>query len=181
MTFISKKKKKISFILQTTKVDPTTVFEGCIASVYFMDFKLALWSTAVNTKTSVKCCVRPPSPPTSFTPLSNTISFDGFGYLWISNHNFSFVDNSHASFEMRTFDDEAVLFLLSTEGPRQYYGVFMKNGKVIFEYGIEGSRVTLESARTYNDGEWYQVRFQLENICQFLVCGIRGNVVCTAS
>ena len=116
---------------------------------------IPIWSSLVKTEKDVRCCARTAEAQTAAT--INGISFDGFGHLTINPDNFSVTDQSHISIKFRTFSSFGVILLVDKPRTIEYYGLFLLNGYVMFEYGSAVNKVRLQSTKTYSDGKWYEV------------------------
>ncbi len=119
-----------------------------------------LWQAALREDSEVACCPRPPSPPGPPTIQAHT--FNGFGYLMVDPGDFVIASQSNMAFQFRTFDPDAILFLLeSSVNLESYYGIFLQGGFPVFALqGDEtvGGAQTVYGSRIVNDGQWYQVR-----------------------
>ncbi|XP_042212496.1 laminin subunit alpha-like isoform X1 [Homarus americanus] len=85
------------------------------------------------------------------------LRFDGNGYAALDTRNgYRFRMQFDVQMDFKTYLEDGILFIIDG-GPRQYMVVAMEEGHVIFQYNLGSGVVTLKSADTYHDGEWYHV------------------------
>ncbi|XP_078587501.1 uncharacterized protein LOC144868761 isoform X3 [Branchiostoma floridae x Branchiostoma japonicum] len=129
-------------------------FAGCVANLEVEGQPLNLWTTPLPITGTPSCCQYPPS---TSNPQPG-VSFDGFGYLILSDQNFNIISQSQISLQFRTFNTHAVILLAEGEGG--YYGLFLEEGHLVFQLedsGINPGRENVTSDLIYNDGTWYEL------------------------
>lgn len=106
----------------------------------------------------MKCCSQPPTPPTA--PAETGTSFGGFGLLRTEASSLDVSKLSRITFEFITWDSSGTILLVDDSNSTQYYGLFIKDGNIIYEFGDSSnskSITSLKSSKKYNNGKWYEV------------------------
>lgn len=149
--------EKQDFSFQTTKVTSEDgSFVGCVYNAYLDGQKLALWESMLDQQSAPQCCMKPSQPPGP-TSLPDCFCFSGFASSHMPSANFSTTPRSYVQFQFRTFDDSGVLMLIDKPFSSAFYGLFLSEKLVVFTYGGPGWKQELKTARSYSDGQWYQL------------------------
>lgn len=83
--------------------------------------------------------------------------FGGTGYVVISKGNFRPARGSLIKFSFRTFASEGLMLLMGRPGG-DFLSIEMVDGKVIGKYDLGSGIGVLASTRTYNDGQWHELK-----------------------
>ncbi|XP_072039253.1 laminin subunit alpha-1-like [Amphiura filiformis] len=138
---------------RTTKA-LSTDFEGCIANVMFGNQEFDLWRPD-SLEGSTSCCEGPSLPEEPQPDIIPGLGFAGFGYLQVNQDTFDVYNQAAVSFEFRTFLQDAVLFLVSRVDLISYIGVYVNEGKVVYQMTTSGNaKYTIASLGNYNDANW---------------------------
>ncbi|CAH1795786.1 unnamed protein product, partial [Owenia fusiformis] len=129
-------------------------FQGCLYNVRFDNQPIQIWQDQIE-QGRAGCCARPPAN----TPVTLTtgVSFDGFGYMKINPFNFAVIYQSTFTLHFRTFNKYAVILLANKQGIAEYYGLYIRDGSLEFEYGTSANHNTITLTHPVNDGTWYKV------------------------
>ena len=133
------------------------VFDGCINRVTLNGQKQDLWSPMVESTSEANFCPSAGTPP-NYPRRIPGVTFGGLSYLVsLPPNGLDFSVKSQMSIKFRTFSPTAVVFTIQDSAASSYYGIFLQNGRVIFQYGSSNDLVSLTSDNVYNDGDWYTV------------------------
>ncbi|CAD5124265.1 DgyrCDS12560 [Dimorphilus gyrociliatus] len=144
----------------TTKIDNSTRgYKGCIHELSYNNKPISLWNSILsNENQTLKCCGQPPIPPSA--PTETGTSFGGFGMLRTESSSLDVSQLSRISFEFITWDSQGTILLVDDSNSTQYYGLFINDGNIIYEFGNSAdskSVTSLKSSKKYNDGMWYEL------------------------
>ncbi|XP_064620727.1 laminin subunit alpha-2-like [Lineus longissimus] len=129
-------------------------FEGCVYNVIFDGVQVPIWK-ARTLAGETACCSKPVETDTSTS--TSGVTMNGFGYVELKQNDLNFAETSGVSVHFRTYDTDAVILAVDAEKTDEYYGIFLKQGQLVFEYGSDASNIYVKTSNTYNDGGWHQV------------------------
>ncbi|KAF5275650.1 hypothetical protein FQA39_LY06762 [Lamprigera yunnana] len=134
---------------------------GCVRDVVFNNFKIGLWNF---NKSIGEClgCIR-----SNELTLESTYDFyGGDGYSLISKEQQEKNANPakfNVQFSLRTFDENALLFLAPDIERKNYIAIFLKDGYIYYQVHYSNDKdMILNTTQKYNNGE--KVRISAEKL-----------------
>ncbi|XP_065226738.1 laminin subunit alpha lam-3-like [Planococcus citri] len=129
---------------------------GCLSQVIFDNKLVGLWNFKSETVGSCVACVE----GTEEIIEDDSYHFTGDGYSVLKGHGSS-VYNKYvftASFNFKTYDENAVLFYAVASKPEQFISITMKDGRVLVQIGYrEDLKLEIRTTNRYTTGNWTHV------------------------
>ncbi|XP_071452213.1 laminin subunit alpha-2-like [Hetaerina americana] len=133
-------------------------FVGCLHQVVIDGKPLGLWNfMAESPGSACSACIEGAEEIRD----ESAYSFSGDGSYAVLLHDSRSPYNKYVfsvSFAMRSFDEDAILFLAISRNKDRYISIVLRKGRVVFRIGYGGdSRLELSTEGRYNNGEWIRV------------------------
>ena len=84
---------------------------------------------------------------------SNGFRFNGMGAVGIDKGYFKPVRLSQVQLKFKTYAPNGLIFLM--HGDQDYLSIEMVEGHVLYQYDLGSGAAVIQSAETFNDGQWH--------------------------
>ncbi|XP_035665261.1 laminin subunit alpha-2-like [Branchiostoma floridae] len=128
----------------------TSDFKGCMGEVLLDDEPIGLWNFATTSGTCEGCV----ESPRGETTASNTYTFLGDGFVVMPKIPSWNDRTTFLSFRFKTFAEDALIFFVADETQRDYFAVYLKDGRVGVQYNLGSGKVEILSDDRHSTGVW---------------------------
>ncbi|OQV14684.1 Laminin subunit alpha [Hypsibius exemplaris] len=136
-------------------------FAGHIEGLEFDLEPIGLWNhgnMSFDTSSPSVAQLAPPRDQLLELPKEDGIKLDGSGYAIYNMEGRVDVSRETAvTIELKTFDKEGLLFLLSEDNSEDFLSLEIREGKVVLKYNLGSGTVTITSPERYDDGKWHSI------------------------